>query len=66
MVHFTESTPAEQARHVIARTVSAWRIAPVSAHAVARRAPYGHVPARALMRQIRAAASGNIGIAHSW
>jgi hypothetical protein len=46
----SEPTPAVQARGVIARTASVWRIEPASPRAVARRAPHGDVPIRALRR----------------
>ena len=45
-----ESTPAQQARHVVERTGSAWRIAPASPREVARCAPRVHVPARVVLR----------------
>jgi hypothetical protein len=69
MTRITERTPAEQALHVIAQTVSAWRIAPASAREVARRAPHGYVPVR-IMRRLRAAAAAAASagpvFAHSW
>jgi hypothetical protein len=65
-------SPAEHALAVIARTVSAWGIAPASAREVARRAPHGYVPVR-IMRRLRAAAaaaasaaSAGPAFAHSW
>ncbi|MDM0037672.1 hypothetical protein QTH89_14700 [Variovorax sp. J22G21] len=67
MTHTAELTPAEQARRVVVRTASVWRIAPASPREVARRAPHGHVPAR-IMRRIRAAAAAasRPALAHSW
>ncbi|WP_431120845.1 hypothetical protein [Variovorax paradoxus] len=47
-------SPAAQARHVLALTAAAWSVAPASPHEVARRAPHGYVPVRA-MRRLRAA-----------
>ena len=44
------SSPAAQARHVLALTAIAWCIAPASPHEVARRAPHGHVPLRVRRR----------------
>ncbi|RZL66346.1 MAG: hypothetical protein EOP81_01230 [Variovorax sp.] len=58
-----------QAERVIAVSAAAWRIAPVSARAVARRAPHGHVPMRALRRLQQAANRALPGrnlLAHSW
>jgi len=62
-----ERAPAEQARHVIALTALAWRIAPASPRALARRAPHGYVPVR-MVRRIRAtaAAASRPLLAHSW
>lgn len=62
------SSPAQQALRVLGVTVVAWGIKLPSAHAVARRAPHGYVPARALRRL---AAAGAIApparlLAHSW
>ncbi|RIX85244.1 hypothetical protein [Acidovorax cavernicola] len=48
---FVSSSPAAQARHILALTAMAWRIAPASPHEVARRAPHGHVPLRVRRRQ---------------
>ncbi|MDM0079443.1 hypothetical protein QTI17_02455 [Variovorax sp. J31P179] len=62
-----ESTPAQQARHVVERTGSAWRIAPASPREVARCAPRVHVPARVVLRiQAAAVAAGLPLLAHSW
>lgn len=49
-------------------TVVAWGIKLPSAHAVARRAPHGHVPARALRRLAVASAIAppTRFLAHSW
>lgn len=57
-------SPAAQARHVLALTTTAWRIAPPSPHEVARRAPHGHMPIRA-MRRLHAAAVLAL-LPHSW
>lgn len=57
-------SPAAQARHVLDLTAKAWRIPPRSARALARRAPHGHVPARA-MRRLHAAAVLAL-LPHSW
>ncbi|RSZ37221.1 MULTISPECIES: hypothetical protein [unclassified Variovorax] len=57
-------SPAAQAHHVLAVTAKAWRVPPSSPHAVARRAPYGHVPVRAL-RRLHAAALLTL-LPHSW
>ncbi|MEB0112281.1 hypothetical protein RCH10_001731 [Variovorax sp. GrIS 2.14] len=59
--------PTAQARCVIARTASVWRIAPVSQREVARRAPHGYVPVR-IVRRLQAAivASQRPVFAHSW
>lgn len=54
--------PAAVAVAVLARTAAAWNIKPDSPRAVARRAPHGYVPARAL-RRLRA---GVPALAHSW
>jgi hypothetical protein len=61
-------TPAQHAERVIARTVAAWKIPPVSLRAAARRAPHGYVPVR-VMRRMRAAAvavGNRPAFAHSW
>lgn len=42
---------SQQAQRVIGVTAVAWDVQLPSAHAVARRAPYGYVPVRALRRQ---------------
>jgi hypothetical protein len=57
-------SPAAQARHVIDLTARAWRIPPSSPRAVARRAPHGYVPVRAL-RRLHAAAALAL-LPHSW
>ena len=57
-------SPAAQARHVIDLTAKAWRIPPSSPHALARRAPHGYVPLRAL-RRLRAATLLTL-LPHSW
>ncbi|MBB4221743.1 MULTISPECIES: hypothetical protein [Variovorax] len=57
-------SPAARARHVIDLTAKSWRIPPSSPHALARRAPYGHVPLRAL-RRLGAAAMPTL-LPHSW
>jgi hypothetical protein len=57
-------SPAAQARHVLDLTARAWRIPPSSARALARRAPHGHVPLRA-MRRLHAAAVLAL-LPHSW
>ncbi|MDP9900830.1 hypothetical protein [Variovorax ginsengisoli] len=65
----TSLVPAEHAVRVIGITTRAWRIAPESAHAIARRAPHGHVPFRSL-RRIHHAACEALGkpqfLAHTW
>jgi len=57
-------SPAAQARQVLALTAKAWRIPQSSRRAVARRAPHGYVPARA-MRRLHAAAVLAL-LPHSW
>ncbi|MFV0671730.1 hypothetical protein [Variovorax sp. tm] len=57
-------SPAAQARHVLALTAKAWHVPPASPHALARRAPYGYVPVRALRRMHAAATLGLMP--HSW
>jgi len=57
-------SPAAQVRHVLDLTAKAWRIPPASPRAVARRAPHGHVPMRA-MRRLHAAAVLAL-LPHSW
>jgi hypothetical protein len=57
-------SPAAQARHVLDLTAKAWRIPPSSPRAIARRAPHGHVPVRA-MRRLHAAAVLAL-LPHSW
>lgn len=62
-------SPVDQARHVIGVTRQAWRVAPLSERAEARRAPHGYVPLRALRRvQIAAQRRLPVGgaLAHSW
>lgn len=67
-------SPRERATRVVSITARAWAIAPVSPRALARRAPHGHVPVRALRRLRKAAAftmttsawQGPPAIAHSW
>lgn len=62
-------SPVEQARLVIGVTRQAWRVAPLSEHAEARRAPHGYVPLRALRRvQVAAQRRLPLGVvlAHSW
>lgn len=62
-------SPVEQARLVIGVTRQAWRVAPLSEHAEARRAPHGYVPLRAL-RRVQVAAQRRlpvgVALAHSW
>ena len=62
------SSPAQQARRVLGVTVVAWGIKLPSAHAVARRAPHGYVPARALGRLAATSAVAPPArlLAHSW
>jgi hypothetical protein len=55
---------SECARRVVALTASAWQVAPLSAHAAARRAPRGYVPLR-VARRMRAAITVT-AFAHSW
>ncbi len=60
-------SPARQVRRVLAMTAAAWRIAPSSAEAIARSAPYGHVPLRVRRRRLAAAGANGQGLlAHSW
>jgi hypothetical protein len=72
MAHDTSYSTA-QAQRVIAATATAWGLtwpaASTSARALARQAPHGYVPLRALRRMGRAAAAAAAGrgfIAHSW
>ncbi|MGJ7543672.1 hypothetical protein [Variovorax sp. LT1R16] len=62
-------SPVDQARRVIGVTRQAWRVAPLSVHAAARRAPHGYVPLRAL-RRVQIAATRRPptapALAHSW
>ena len=65
---FAPASPAQQALRVVGITVVAWGIKLPSAHAVARRAPHGYVPLRALRRL---GAAGAIApptrlLAHCW
>ncbi|WP_218121928.1 hypothetical protein [Variovorax sp. EL159] len=57
-------SPAAQARHVLALTAKSWRIPPSSPREIARRAPHGYVPVRAL-RRLHAAAVLAL-LPHSW
>jgi hypothetical protein len=57
-------SPSAQGRKVLALTATAWRIPPRSAREVARRAPHGYVPVRAL-RRLHAAAVLAL-LPHSW
>ncbi|MBS0429300.1 MAG: hypothetical protein JSR41_18640 [Proteobacteria bacterium] len=62
------SSPAQQALRVLGVTVVAWGIKLPSAHAVARRAPHGYLPVRALRRLVaaHATAPSTRFLAHSW
>jgi hypothetical protein len=65
---FLES-PVEQARRVVALTVTAWRVPTPSPRALARRAPYGHVPLRVARRARADAVHSPLSapaLAHSW
>jgi len=57
-------SPAAQARRVLDLTARAWCIPASSARALARRAPHGYLPARA-MRRLQAAAVLAL-LPHSW
>lgn len=57
-------SPAAQARHVLDLTAKAWRIPASSPRSVARRAPHGYVPVRALRRLHSAAVLALLP--HSW
>jgi len=58
-----EASPlVEHARRIVALTGAAWNVPPLSAHAVARRAPHGHVPVR-VARRMRAVASPKAEVA---
>ncbi|AVQ80440.1 MULTISPECIES: hypothetical protein [Variovorax] len=57
-------SPAAQARRVLDLTAKAWRIPASSPHALARRAPHGYLPVRA-MRRLQAAAVLAL-LPHSW
>ena len=56
MARISTPSPADHALQVIARTAVVWQIAAPSAREVARRAPYGYVPMRALRRILAATA----------
>jgi len=62
------SVLSQQALRVIGVTAVAWSVKLPSAHAIARRAPHGHVPARTLRRLRAAVRSLNPApvLAHSW
>lgn len=71
------SSPAEQAHRVVALTAQAWGVAPVSATALARRAPRGYVRSRVLRHAQAQAVSAQAAyaslavwsaplLAHSW
>lgn len=62
----TYHSVANQAQLVISRTATAWRVPPASAHAIARRAAYGHVPRRALRRLQAIATLRPAVLMHSW
>ena len=63
------AAPTDWATRVLDVTARAWRLAPRSAQALARRAPHGYVPRRA---RLRAAALVGLRpampslLAHSW
>lgn len=61
-------TLSQEALRVIGVTVLAWDIRLPSAHALARRAPHGHVPVRVLRRLRAASALAPAAplLAHSW
>ena len=58
------------AAQIVDLTAVAWRVAPASPRALARRAPHGYVPARVLRRLQKTAAAAfpsHRGVlAHSW
>ena len=62
----TYHSVAAQAQLVISRTAEAWTVPPASAHAIARRAAYGHVPRCALRRLQAMAALRPAVLMHSW
>ncbi|WP_156362664.1 hypothetical protein [Xylophilus sp. Leaf220] len=68
----SRSTPSVRAyaAQVVALTAAAWRVAPASPRARARRAPHGYVPVRVLRRLQRTAAAAfpahRAVLAHSW
>jgi hypothetical protein len=69
MTHPFLASPVEQARRVIALTVTAWCVPTPSPRALARRAPYGHVPVRLARRAQADAMRSQINapaFAHSW
>lgn len=57
-------SPAAQARRVLDLTVKAWCIPASSPRALARRAPHGYLPVRAI-RRLQAAAVLAL-LPHSW
>ncbi|RYF83523.1 MAG: hypothetical protein EOO29_03010 [Comamonadaceae bacterium] len=58
----------QQSLRVIGVTAVAWGVQLPSAHAVARRAPHGHIPLRTLRRLRAAVHPFNLApvLAHSW
>ncbi|SEB23552.1 hypothetical protein SAMN05444680_11856 [Variovorax sp. YR216] len=58
MKQIEASLLVEHARRIVALTGAAWKVPPLSAHAVARRAPHGYVPAR-IARRIGSAIGAN-------
>lgn len=61
-------TLSQQSLRVIGVTAVAWGVKLPSAHAVARRAPHGHIPLRTLRRLRAAVLQLNLSpvLAHSW
>ncbi|RYY72828.1 MAG: hypothetical protein EOO24_46965 [Comamonadaceae bacterium] len=59
---------SQQSLRVIGVTAVAWGVKLPSAHALARRAPHGHVPQRTLRRLSAAVRHLNLApvLAHSW
>ena len=59
---------SQQSLRVIGVTAVAWDVKLPSAHALARRAPHGHVPVRTLRRLRAAVRQLNVApvLAHSW
>lgn len=59
---------SQQSLRVIGVTAVAWGVKLPSAHAIARRAPHGHVPRRTLRRLSAAVRNLNLSpvLAHSW